>query len=97
MTGSGVTRLFIVGEWRITRSLSSGAHSRDPLANPPLDLEVRGSMSLATRKLPAAVAAVVSIASAHAISTRTIAVSMDTGGGTDTTVRAANQGGVLNV
>jgi hypothetical protein len=24
-----------VGEWRITRSLSSGARSRDPLANPP--------------------------------------------------------------
>jgi hypothetical protein len=45
MTGSGVTRLFIVGERRITicpaeqragtmRSLSSGAHSRDPLASP---------------------------------------------------------------
>src|SRR5882672_7146374 len=34
MTGSGVTRLFIVGERPITRSLSSGAHSRDPLANP---------------------------------------------------------------
>ncbi len=45
MTGSGVTRLFIVGERRITicpavqrdrttRSLSSGAHSRGPLASP---------------------------------------------------------------
>jgi hypothetical protein len=44
MAGSGVTRLFIVGERRITicpavqrdrttRSLSSGAHSRDPLAS----------------------------------------------------------------
>jgi hypothetical protein len=30
-----VTRLFIVDERRITRSLSSGGHSRDPLANPP--------------------------------------------------------------
>src|SRR5216683_2277992 len=45
MAGSGVTRLFIVAERRITicpavqrdrttRSLSSGAHSRDPLASP---------------------------------------------------------------
>jgi hypothetical protein len=38
MTGSSVTRRFIVGEWRITRSLSSGAHSRDPLAHPPYAL-----------------------------------------------------------
>jgi hypothetical protein len=35
MTGSGVIHLFIVGEWRIARSLSSLAHSRDRLANPP--------------------------------------------------------------
>ena len=34
MTGSGVTRLFIIGERRTTRGLSSGAPSRDPLANP---------------------------------------------------------------
>jgi hypothetical protein len=40
MTGSGVTRRFIVGERRITRSLSSGAHSRDPLAHPPYELDV---------------------------------------------------------
>jgi hypothetical protein len=40
MTGSGVIHRFIVGEWWITRSLSSGAHSRDPLANPPCELDV---------------------------------------------------------
>jgi hypothetical protein len=40
MTGSDVTRLFIVGERRIALSLSSGAHSRDPLANPPCGLDV---------------------------------------------------------
>src|SRR4249920_2959655 len=28
-------------EWRITRSLSSGARSRDPLANPPCDRRSR--------------------------------------------------------
>jgi hypothetical protein len=37
MTGSGVTRRFIVGERRIT---PSGAHSRDPLAHPPYELDV---------------------------------------------------------
>jgi len=40
MTGSGVTRLFIVGERRTTRSSSSGAHSRDPLAHPPFALKL---------------------------------------------------------
>ena len=40
MTGSGVTRLFIVGERLMTRSLSSGAHSRGPMANPPCALKL---------------------------------------------------------
>jgi hypothetical protein len=40
MTGSGVTRLFVVGERLTTPSLSSGAHSRDPLANPPCGLKL---------------------------------------------------------
>jgi hypothetical protein len=35
-----VIHLFIVGERRIMRSLSSGAHSRGPLADPPYELDV---------------------------------------------------------
>jgi hypothetical protein len=74
-------------------------HQRAPKWSPGLNILYQST------KLPAAVAPVISISPTHsvavamytiAISTDTVAVPID-GSGTDTTVRAANYGGVLNV